>query len=170
MYYDHSYFYTQISEEEYQKRVLDAKKNVRCNTVRHVLSIYKGKAGTLKIDRSRFHISVKDGKDYLVRKTFTLSNYDLQVKYYMETTIVKGYEANDVIYNKIAGIGCFVMQRDNYMKADGTFFHASEVYGNRVWHDDPKVIQQKFIQYDINWKNVAYTINEKDFIEGKVKF
>ena len=40
MYYDHSYFYTQISEEEYQKRVLDAKKNVRCNTVRHVLSIY----------------------------------------------------------------------------------------------------------------------------------
>ena len=26
MYYDHSYFYTQISEEEYQKRVLDAKK------------------------------------------------------------------------------------------------------------------------------------------------
>lgn len=170
MYYDSSYFYTKISEEDYQKRILEARKSVKCNTVRHVLSIYKGKSGLLTIDRSRFNISVKDQKGYLVRKEFILSNYDLQVKYFLETTIVKGFEANDVIYNKIGGLGCYIMQRDNYMKADGTFFHASEIYGNSVFYDDPNLVRQSFINYDVNWKNTALTINEKDFIEGKARF
>lgn len=168
--YDSVYFYKKISEEEYQKRVVEARKKANCNTVRHVLSVYEKNGDVLKLDRSRFNISLKDGKGYLVNKNVVLSEYDLKIKYFLETTIVNGFEVNDLIYQKIGGIGCFIMQRDNYMKSDGTFFHSAESYGNSSWHDDERVIKELFTIYEVNWLNTAKIINEKDFIEGKIRF
>lgn len=168
--YDSIYYYKKISEEEYQRRVVEARKKANCNTVRHVLSIYEKGNDVLKLDRSRFNISLKDGKGYLVTKEVILSNYDLKIKYFMETTIVNGFEINDLIYQKIGGIGCFIMQRDNYMKSDGSFFHASESYGNNSWYDDPKSIKEMFKNYETEWIKTAQIINEKDFIEGKIRF
>ena len=168
--YDSIYYYKKITEEEYQKKVVEARKKANCNTVRHVLSIYSNAGETLKLDRSRFNISLKDDKGYLVNKNIVLSNYDLKIKYFLETTIVNGFEVNDLIYQKIGGIGCFIMQRDNYMKSDGSFFHASESYGNSNWHDDARVIKEMFKAYESNWQQTARIINEKDFIEGKMRF
>lgn len=168
--YDSVYYYKKITEEEYQKKVVEARKKANCNTVRHVLSIYSKGNELLKLDRSRFNISLKDEKGYLVNKNIVLSNYDLKIKYFLETTIVNGYEINDLIYQKIGGVGCFIMQRDNYMKSDGTFFHSAESYGNSEWHDDERTVKELFANYELNWRNTARIINEKDFIEGKIRF